>query len=214
MLFARWKLRLSPFPVRSLVVARNRKNLPIPSYCAFSRSRTQPEHLSADNMALLSSTRTFLECRSLVAGSRIRHEPSIVTQRPGSNHRLIFSASVQETEEKHYVERTSAPSPYSRVSYFLAGSSRKIPIKSLTQEITTVPAEAAPADGAVSEITGSDAHTGQARMVSKNGPRGVRRVSFTPQKARELRRKMRETESYHDTMYHSAIATRLASPDD
>ncbi|KAH7388380.1 hypothetical protein KP509_16G073000 [Ceratopteris richardii] len=55
---------------------------------------------------------------------------------------------------------------------------------------------------------------GQVKILSKNGPKGGRRVSFTPQKARELRKKMRETEFFHDTMYHSAIAARLASQDD
>ncbi|KAJ3694188.1 hypothetical protein LUZ60_009668 [Juncus effusus] len=34
---------------------------------------------------------------------------------------------------------------------------------------------------------------------------------FTEEKARELRKRMLETESYHDAMYHSAIASRLAS---
>ncbi|XP_027344876.1 uncharacterized protein LOC113857275 [Abrus precatorius] len=34
---------------------------------------------------------------------------------------------------------------------------------------------------------------------------------FTEEKARELRRKTMETSSFHDLMYHSAIASRLAS---
>ncbi|GJP29882.1 hypothetical protein CLOM_g20206 [Closterium sp. NIES-68] len=33
---------------------------------------------------------------------------------------------------------------------------------------------------------------------------------FTPEKARLLRQKMRESESYHDRMYHSGLASRLA----
>ncbi|KAJ1685318.1 hypothetical protein LUZ63_016708 [Rhynchospora breviuscula] len=35
--------------------------------------------------------------------------------------------------------------------------------------------------------------------------------AFTEEKAKELRKKMLETETYHDAMYHSAIASRLAS---
>jgi hypothetical protein len=35
--------------------------------------------------------------------------------------------------------------------------------------------------------------------------------AFTEEKAKVLRRKMLETETYHDAMYHSAIASRLAS---
>jgi hypothetical protein len=34
---------------------------------------------------------------------------------------------------------------------------------------------------------------------------------FTEEKARQLRLKTMETESFHDAMYHSAIASRLAS---
>ncbi|KAK8913753.1 hypothetical protein KSP39_PZI023650 [Platanthera zijinensis] len=34
---------------------------------------------------------------------------------------------------------------------------------------------------------------------------------LTEEKARELRMRMTETESFHDAMYHSAIASRLAS---
>jgi hypothetical protein len=39
---------------------------------------------------------------------------------------------------------------------------------------------------------------------------------LTEEKARHLRMRMMETESFHDAMYHSAIASRLASasPDD
>ncbi|GJP29880.1 hypothetical protein CLOM_g20204 [Closterium sp. NIES-68] len=36
------------------------------------------------------------------------------------------------------------------------------------------------------------------------------RATFSAEKARLLRQKMRESESYHDTMYHSGLASRLA----
>ncbi|EHA8591750.1 hypothetical protein COCNU_scaffold150091G000010 [Cocos nucifera] len=41
----------------------------------------------------------------------------------------------------------------------------------------------------------------------------ARRARLTAEKARVLRREMRATEIWHDAMYHSAIASRLASPD-
>ncbi|KAE8797156.1 hypothetical protein D1007_27709 [Hordeum vulgare] len=42
--------------------------------------------------------------------------------------------------------------------------------------------------------------------------RGTRRFGvLTEEKARQLRLWMMETESFHDVMYHSAIASRLAS---
>ncbi|XP_037417564.1 uncharacterized protein LOC119281014 [Triticum dicoccoides] len=42
--------------------------------------------------------------------------------------------------------------------------------------------------------------------------RGKRRFGvLTEEKARQLRLRMMETESFHDVMYHSAIASRLAS---
>ena len=39
----------------------------------------------------------------------------------------------------------------------------------------------------------------------------LRYTAFTEEKAKELRMRMMETESFHDVMYHSAIASRLAS---
>ncbi|PKA64556.1 hypothetical protein AXF42_Ash007301 [Apostasia shenzhenica] len=50
-------------------------------------------------------------------------------------------------------------------------------------------------------------------LATEEGRRGSARrfTAFTEKKARELRMRMMETESYHDAMYHSAIASRLAS---
>lgn len=42
-------------------------------------------------------------------------------------------------------------------------------------------------------------------------PPARRFVVFTEEKARELRMKTMEMETFHDVMYHSAIASRLAS---
>ncbi|RWV97409.1 hypothetical protein GW17_00039803 [Ensete ventricosum] len=42
-------------------------------------------------------------------------------------------------------------------------------------------------------------------------PAGRRFATFTEEKARELRMRTMETEAFHDVMYHSAIASRLAS---
>lgn len=36
---------------------------------------------------------------------------------------------------------------------------------------------------------------------------------LTPEKAKLLRKNLRDTSTFHDAMYHSAIASRLASPD-
>lgn len=48
--------------------------------------------------------------------------------------------------------------------------------------------------------------------VEKKGRPAARRFSaFTEEKARELRIRTMETEAFHDAMYHSAIASRLAS---
>ncbi|XP_072999023.1 uncharacterized protein [Typha latifolia] len=41
--------------------------------------------------------------------------------------------------------------------------------------------------------------------------RARRFSALTEEKARELRMRMMETETFHDAMYHSAIASRLAS---
>ncbi|XP_072972250.1 uncharacterized protein [Typha angustifolia] len=41
-----------------------------------------------------------------------------------------------------------------------------------------------------------------------------RRAGLTAEKARVLRRETRATATWHDAMYHSAIASRLAFPDE
>ncbi|KAH7388379.1 hypothetical protein KP509_16G072900 [Ceratopteris richardii] len=164
-------------------------------------------------MILLQST--FLDCNSLVVpDSRIRPTSPLNMRRSGSHSPSAFSASVQQTDEQYYVQRKNAPSLYSWISLLLAGSSSEAPIKPLIEDISTIPKESAPECIPGVGNTNNDAQTGQVKILSKNGPKGGRRVSFTPQKARELRKKMRETEFFHDTMYHSAIAARLASQDD
>jgi hypothetical protein len=52
--------------------------------------------------------------------------------------------------------------------------------------------------------------------VANPNPKVARRsgVGFTAEKARLLRKELRATESFHDIMYHSAIASRLAFMDD
>uniref|UniRef100_A0A0D9UXE7 Uncharacterized protein n=1 Tax=Leersia perrieri TaxID=77586 RepID=A0A0D9UXE7_9ORYZ len=47
--------------------------------------------------------------------------------------------------------------------------------------------------------------------MAQRGGGGRRFGVLTEEKARELRARMMETESFHDCMYHSAIASRLAS---
>ncbi|CAL4965596.1 unnamed protein product [Urochloa decumbens] len=51
-------------------------------------------------------------------------------------------------------------------------------------------------------------------LMQQHGHRGAASRRFgvlTEDKARQLRMQMMETESFHDAMYHSAIASRLAS---
>lgn len=60
----------------------------------------------------------------------------------------------------------------------------------------------------------SSSHGPEPIEVSVKKPaRGARRVVFTPQKAQELRKKLKGSDSFHDFMYHSAIASRLATHD-
>uniref|UniRef100_A0A0D9Y400 Uncharacterized protein n=1 Tax=Oryza glumipatula TaxID=40148 RepID=A0A0D9Y400_9ORYZ len=47
--------------------------------------------------------------------------------------------------------------------------------------------------------------------AEQRGGGGKRFGVLTEEKARQLRARMMETESFHDCMYHSAIASRLAS---
>ncbi|KAL3511847.1 hypothetical protein ACH5RR_024564 [Cinchona calisaya] len=68
----------------------------------------------------------------------------------------------------------------------------------------------------------SNSHSNDANRSIKSEPgRGTNSSSssrskfgvgcFTEEKAKELRRKTRENSTFHDIMYHSAIASRLAS---
>ncbi|XP_074576801.1 uncharacterized protein LOC141833296 [Curcuma longa] len=71
----------------------------------------------------------------------------------------------------------------------------------------------APGAGAAAAEKGAAAAEGDGRE-KKGRQRAVaaRRFSaFTEEKAKQLRIRMMETEAFHDAMYHSAIASRLAS---
>ncbi|KAL0429808.1 UNVERIFIED_CONTAM: hypothetical protein Sradi_0606800 [Sesamum radiatum] len=63
----------------------------------------------------------------------------------------------------------------------------------------------------------SDARTEEALARSETETGRIRpdksffKGCFTEEKARELRKRMIETSNFHDVMYHSAIASRLAS---
>lgn len=47
--------------------------------------------------------------------------------------------------------------------------------------------------------------------MGRSRPEKLFRGCFTAEKAKELRKKTIETSTFHDIMYHSAIASRLAS---
>ncbi|KAL7099772.1 hypothetical protein ACP275_09G106400 [Erythranthe tilingii] len=66
---------------------------------------------------------------------------------------------------------------------------------------------------AVNKIEAGRAASGQSENNSgRAGPdRSLFRGCFTEEKARELRKKTVEFSNFHDIMYHSAIASRLAS---
>ncbi|KAH7388384.1 hypothetical protein KP509_16G073300 [Ceratopteris richardii] len=156
-------------------------------------------------MVLLHST--FIDCSSPTLGYDVRPVFPLNKHRLGRHSRSVFSVSLQHIDGKRYVQCKKAPSPYTWISFFLSGNYS--PVKPFVEDVTAVPMEAVPEAITGFDSKDNDAQVGQARILSKNGP--TTRASFTPQKARELRKKMREIESFHDTMYHSAIAARLAS---
>lgn len=53
----------------------------------------------------------------------------------------------------------------------------------------------------------------QASVASAPVRRQSERVIFTEEKARRLRRANRATQTFHDKWYHSAITSRLATPE-
>ncbi|KAL0415312.1 UNVERIFIED_CONTAM: hypothetical protein Slati_3363100 [Sesamum latifolium] len=56
-----------------------------------------------------------------------------------------------------------------------------------------------------------EAGSAQAEIASGGAEKNLFRGCFTEEKAKELRKKTIETSTFHDIMYHSAIASRLAS---
>ncbi|KAL2243432.1 UNVERIFIED_CONTAM: hypothetical protein Sindi_0461200 [Sesamum indicum] len=57
----------------------------------------------------------------------------------------------------------------------------------------------------------TEAGPAQAENGSRGAEKNLFRGCFTEEKAKELRKKTIETSTFHDIMYHSAIASRLAS---
>lgn len=49
--------------------------------------------------------------------------------------------------------------------------------------------------------------------AAEAAPRRLGRVIFTEEKARRMRKENRATSTFHDKWYHSAIASRLATPE-
>ncbi|KAG6538899.1 uncharacterized protein LOC122038666 [Zingiber officinale] len=69
----------------------------------------------------------------------------------------------------------------------------------------------APVAGAAAAKKGAAAE-GDEREKKRQQAVSVRKFTvFTEEKAKQLRIRMMETEAFHDAMYHSAIASRLAS---
>ena len=60
------------------------------------------------------------------------------------------------------------------------------------------------ADNSAGSEVGKDSETARSRSRFTLG-------GFTEEKAKQLRRKTMESASFHDIMYHSSIASRLAS---
>eukprot|EP01018_Ginkgo_biloba_P012273 Gb_00704 [translate_table: standard] len=63
-------------------------------------------------------------------------------------------------------------------------------------------------------VTTAAVGCGSLEVAPEANPKVPRRAVFTAKKARLLRKELRATETWHDLMYHSAIASRLAFPDD
>ncbi|MCO5569906.1 hypothetical protein L7F22_023620 [Adiantum nelumboides] len=155
-------------------------------------------------------TSTFLDC-SLVA-PQTRSRPSLVDAQSARNVSFLAtpSASVHKTDEEHDVQHRKGPSASSWISFFLAGgASQKPPLKPLLEDVNGTPVD----EVAATETSNTNVHPDYVRSPSKKGHKAARRVSFTPQKARELRKKLKDTDTFHDLMYHSAIASRLANED-
>jgi ribosomal protein L9 len=71
--------------------------------------------------------------------------------------------------------------------------------------------DAQPAAAAAEEEARQHRQHQQHQEEARAGAAARRFGVLTEDKARQLRMRMMETESFHDAMYHSAIASRLAS---
>jgi len=66
----------------------------------------------------------------------------------------------------------------------------------------------------VNQVDGAEGAVGFARAAASAPRRRSERVIFTAEKARLLRKENRATQTFHDKWYHSAIASKLAMPED
>ncbi|XP_010479791.1 PREDICTED: uncharacterized protein LOC104758595 [Camelina sativa] len=65
-------------------------------------------------------------------------------------------------------------------------------------------------DGSGSSVS-SDSNPDKKDISGSGQTQKLRRGCLTEEKAKQLRRKIAEASTFHDVMYHSAIASRLAS---
>jgi len=63
-------------------------------------------------------------------------------------------------------------------------------------------------------VDGAEGAVGPVNPAASGVSRRAERVIFTAEKARLLRKENRATQTFHDKWYHSAIASKLAMPED
>lgn len=124
-------------------------------------------------------------------------------------------AVFNSTEELLRKQSHSKPPPSFLIPFFFFGSSQKTQTKPLIEEMGALAEGHDPYSNLSLNAKPDPTHGPEEPMkVSMKKPtRGPKRVVFTPQKARELRKKLKESDSFHDFMYHSSIASRLATHD-
>ncbi|WOL09003.1 hypothetical protein Cni_G17756 [Canna indica] len=111
---------------------------------------------------------------------------------------------------------TSIPPTVARASAFdvRSGGRRAAPIRAAGRNNWWTPlfgwsAEPDYIDGVAADRSAEE--TGGVDEKSRRSAEPRRFAAFTEEKARELRMRTMESEAFHDIMYHSAIASRLAS---
>ncbi|KAH7427741.1 hypothetical protein KP509_10G057700 [Ceratopteris richardii] len=151
-------------------------------------------------------------CNSFIRGSDSRLVFPVATEKRKNLCLRISAASLRQVNQESHGQDKGPGLPHTWLT-FLTRLSWKSPGDRLRKDANVICTNTAVIPDGVVEILDTDTESERVRNSSKKASISRTRAWLTPQIASELKKKLREFESFHDLLYHSALASRMAGRD-